>query len=104
MTVEQLLLGKHIEPSGQHIHQHTQNASQQHKQAHPPRYHAAVTVARWGGESDGEAFAKQIWTGLPSIWQSKCFYAWFGWFLRAYPPALIDRPRAANDIIIIHAL
>lgn len=40
VTVEQLLLGKHIEPSGRHIHQHTecQPAAPAGSPASPPHH------------------------------------------------------------------
>ena len=47
VTVEQLLLGKHIEPSGRHIYQYTECQSAAPAGSHPSLlHHATVTVVR----------------------------------------------------------
>lgn len=108
VTVEPLLLGKHIEPSGRHIHQHTecQSAAPAGSPASLPRYCYCGEVGRKGrgGESDREAFAKQILDHSPQHLAEQMFLCMVRVVFTSVSPALIDQQWAANDIIIIHAL
>lgn len=61
-------------------------------------------VRRGGGESDKEAFAKQIWTVSSQHLAVQMFLCMVRVISISVSSALIDRPWAANDIIIIHAL
>lgn len=88
VTVEQLLLGKHIEPSGRHIHQHTecQSAASAAPPSPHPLHHATVAVVRWGGRKWQGSICKADLHHFP---HRKCFYAWFGWLCYNYFPCPI---------------
>lgn len=102
MTVEQLLLGKHIEPSGRHIHQHTECQS-----AAPAGSLASTMLlllsAQRGGEGRGRHLQSRFGPLSTAFGSANVSMRGQGGF-SSISTALIDQQQAANDNIIIHAL
>lgn len=92
VTVEQLLLGKHIEPSGRHIHQHTecQSAAPAGSDASVPRYCYCGEVGR--GEWQGGIWKADL-DQSPQHLAEQMFLCMVWVVFTSISPALIDRPR-----------